>query len=284
MRATVLMFEPVSEETYSTRTMRDQAGRDHVSGNAGFSADRKWQASSTGVLFVHAEGLGMGRGGMRGTGLSVGWNYSTTTGDGSRGIYRQLADGVMPTSGTLFFRCLIREGVGAVWTGNGPFHRRVGFQAEGHNGNPGSVWYYQSFPTTGPHFVLQKKTSSSSSLQFRYGAVVETLVDEVRQGATYLCLAKIQIGALENGHDRTSALAADVEAWDWDGRDEPAWTFEGADPGLSFATAAKFPDKLQIYGAYETGGVPVAFDEIMLATELAEAVPSTRLPTVIVVR
>ena len=41
---------------------------------------------------------------------------------------------------------------------------------------------------------------------------------------------------------------------------------------------------MTLYGAYETGSVPVAFDEIMLATKLSEAVPNTHPGMVIIVK
>lgn len=285
--ATVLMFEPFSTDDYSAGTVKSQMDNTSVSANIGFTADSKWCAANTGVVFIHSEGLDFAKGReMRGTGFSIGWNYKDNgQGQGSRGVFRQLADGVMPQSGTFYFRCLAKESVGAYW--RGAWHRRVGFQQVGFDGDGGhnQQYYNEVFPSTGPHFVFQQTNDMYTTvLQFRYGDVVEPLVYPVVQGTTYLCLAKIEVQGHANGHDRISALAVPVGDWEWNGRDEPPWAFADGDPGGSLATTAYFPDKFQLYGAYETGSVPVAFDEVLLATQLSEAVPTTLIPTVIVVK
>lgn len=285
--ATVLMFEPFSADSYSAGTVKGQMGNAAVTGNVGFTADRPWCATNTGVVFIHSEGLDFAKGKeMRGMGFSIGWNYKDNGNDqGSRGVFRQLADGVMPQSGTFYFRCLAKESTGAYW--RGAWHRRVGFQQVGFDGDGGlnQQYYNRVFPSTGPHFVFQQTNDLNTTvLQFRYGNVVEPLVYPVAQGVTYLCLAKIEVQGLQNGHDRVSALAVPVGDWEWNGRDEPVWKFAAGDPGGSLATTEYFPDKFQLYGAYETHSVPVAFDEVMLATELSDAVPKTLLPTVVVVK
>lgn len=286
--ATVLMHEPFSTADYSAGTVKSQMDNASLSANVGFSADRKWNASNTGVVFFHAGGLDFGRKmpGFSGTGLSIGWNYKDNgSNQGPRGVFRQLADGVMPQSGTFYFRCLAREAVGAYWRGN--WHRRVGFQQVGFDGDGGhnQQYYNEVFPSTGPHFVFQQTNDMHTTvLQFRYGDVVEPLVFPVVQGVTYLCVAKIEVQGHANGHDRVSALAVPVDDWTWDGKDEPVWTFTAGDPGGSLATTQYFPDKFQLYGAYETGSVPVAFDEVMLATSIRDVVGPSFLGTIILVK
>ena len=287
--ATVLVNEPFSSADYAAGSFKSLANAAPVSANVGFSADRGWQASRTGVVFVHASGLGFDRQrtGFAGTGLSAGWNYGNNSQDGGRGVSRQLASGAFPTSGTFFFRALYRESTGAIWRGQ--WLRRVGFQLLAFNGqgheDTGETRerYWNLVPSSGPSFVVRRRTDSSSYAEFVLKDASATLVDEVEQGTTYLFLAKIEIGAGANGNDLASALCVPVADWDWNGRDEPDWTLVRADTGFSLATA-QTPDMLTLYGAYETGSVPVAFDEIMLATKLSEAVPNTHPGLVIIVR
>ena len=114
--ATVLLNEPFSTADYSAGTVKSQMDNASLSANVGFSADRKWNASNTGVVFFHAGGLDFGRTmpGCSGTGLSIGWNYQDNgTGQGSRGVFRQLANGVMPRSGTFCFHRAAPEAHGA---------------------------------------------------------------------------------------------------------------------------------------------------------------------------
>ena len=287
--AAVLMNEPFSDADYAAGTVKSNMSKSGTTDTAGFTADRTWQASNTGVVYFHADGLDFGRWmpGFSGKGLSAGWKAAATgNGDGARGVYRQLADGVMPRSGTFYFRCLAMEPVGAKWMSE--WHRRVGFQQSGFNGDGGNDYWslgYSGFPSTGPHFVFNYKSETESELLFRYGDCQQTLVDTVVQGTTYICLAKIEIQGLENGHDRISALAVPVNAWEWSGRNEPAWTFTDGDPGKTLATTQYYPDKFQLYGAYKTGNVAVAFDEVMLATEITDVVgPSLPSGTLILVR
>ncbi len=176
---------------------------------------------------------------------------------------------------------------GAIWRGQ--WLRRIGFQLLAFNGqgheDTGETQdrYWNLVPSSGPSFVVRRRTDSSSYAEFVLKDASATLVDEVEQGTTYLFLARIEIGAAANGHDLASALCVPVGDWDWNGKDEPDWTLVRADTGFTLATA-QTPDMLTLYGAYETGSVPVSFDEIMLATKLSEAVPNTHPGLVIIVR
>ena len=287
--AAVLMFEPFSSADYAAGSFKSLENAAPVSANVGFSADRPWQASRTGVVFVHSSGLDFDRppAGFAGTGLSAGWNYAENGRNGSRGVSRQLSAGAFTTSGTFFFRALYRESAGAVWYGQ--WLRRVGFQLLAFNGqgheDTGETYdrYWNLVPSSGPSFVVRRRTDSTSYAEFVLQNASATLVEEVERGTTYLFLAKIEIGAGANGNDLASALCVPVSDWDWNGRNEPDWTLVRADTGFSLATA-QTPDMLTLYGAYETGSVPVAFDEIMLATKLSETVPNTHSGTVIVVK
>ena len=88
-----------------------------------------------------------------------------------------------------------------------------------------------------------------------------------------------------DGTDLASALIVPVDAWDWNGKGEPAWGVERGDTGWKLATTPYYGDKFQLYGAFETGSVPVAFDEVMLATEIADVVgPSPAKGTVILIK
>lgn len=293
--ATVLLNEPFSTADYSAGTVKSQMDNVATNGNVGFTYDRKWSASNTGVVFVHADGLDFGRKmpDFHGTGLSAGWNYkkNSSNGDGARGVFRQTADGVIPRSGVYFFRCLARESSGALWYGNKKWHRRVGFQQVGFDGSGNTTDYWVAYPSTGPNFSFEPKptgngySAGASVLKFHFNDVDVTLVDPVVQGATYLCLAKIEIGAGADGTDLASALIVPVDAWDWNGKGEPAWGVERGDTGWKLATTPYYGDKFQLYGAFETGSVPVAFDEVMLATEIADVVgPSPAKGTVILIK
>lgn len=295
--STVLVHEPFAAADYAVGAVKNLADPAPVSGNVGFTAERRWYCTNTGVVFVLEDDLGFGGEASGGSGRSIGWKSGDVNRDGSRGAYRQVADGAFPTSGTFYFRVLVREAVGAKW--NDDWHRRCGFQSYGFDGvgNVGPFgdsehwvgerqfgYYFGVVPGSGPQFVLRHKTATSSYLEFWHHDCLGTLVGEVEQGTTYLCLAKIEIGAGTGGHDRASALAVPVGDWDWNGRDEPAWTVSTDDAGFTLATVSPTPDNLQLYGAYETGDVSVAFDEIMLATRLSDAVPNTHNGTVIVVK
>ena len=293
--AAVLLNEPFSSADYSAGTFKSQMSNASNAGNVGFSADRKWNANYTGVVFVHADGLDFGRKmpDFHGTGRSAGWNYkkNSSDGDGARGVFRQTADGVIPRNGVYFFRCLARESSGVLWYGNKKWHRRVGFQQVGFDGSGTSTDYWAVYPSTGPNFSFEPKpadngySADASVAKFHFNDVDATLVEPVVQGTTYLCLAKIEIAAGENGTDLVSALCVPVDDWDWNGKGEPAWQIERLDTGWKLATTQYYGDKFQLYGAFETGSVPVAFDEVMLATEVRDCVgPSPDGGTVIVVR
>lgn len=291
--ATVLLNEPFSAADYAAGSVKSQMNNVATNGNVGFTYDRKWSASNTGVVFVHADGLDFGRKmpDFHGTGRSAGWNYrDNNANDGPRGVFRQTADGVIPRSGTFFFRTLAREAEGAYWRGD--WHRRVGFQQVGFDGNGEFERYWKEvIPSTGPQFMFVPRPTengydaNASALKFHFNDVDVTLVDAVVQGATYLCLAKIEIGAGADGTDLASALIVPVDAWDWNGKGEPAWGVERGDTGWKLATTPYYGDKFQLYGAFETGSVPVAFDEVMLATEIADVVgPSPAKGTVILIK
>lgn len=293
--ATVLLNEPFSPADYTAGTFKSQMSNVATNGNAGFAHDRKWNASNTGVVFVHADGLDFGRKmpDFHGTGLSAGWNYkkNSSNGDGSRGVFRQTADGVIPRSGVYFFRCLARESAGVLWYGNQKWHRRVGFQQMGFDGSGSSSNPWLVYPSTGPNFSFEPKptgngySAGASVLKFHFNDVDATLVDPVVQGATYLCLAKIEIAAGENGTDLASALVVPVDDWDWNGRGEPAWQLVRGDTGWKLATTQYYGDKFQLFGAFETDTKIVAFDEVMLATEVRDCVgPSLSKGTVILVK
>ena len=254
--------------------------RSSTGGNtAGFTTARTWVPGNvTDVLFVNDDGLSFpaswDAARYPSGGYSIGFKNSSTSGaDDTRGVCRQLADGAFPTSGTIYYRILLRHQSGASHC-PANYYRAAGFLP-------------QDFATLGDAYAKKGTTlfnvglwlgtrgkgNGASSINLRLGSQDLVLVDTMQAGVTYLCVAKMEINA-DGSNEKATGFAMPVNDYK-----APVWTnavlrenVVGADAPLAW---------FGIMGGYKTSNKYVSFDEIAVSTILADVVPvpeSTALP------
>ena len=243
----------------------------------GFTTNRPWSAKTvTGVLYANNDGLtfpaSWNSSRYPSGGYAVGFKDSGASASDTRGACRQLTDGAFPTSGTIYYRILLRHTVGAAH-GPADYYRAAGFLPQDFNSL--SDQYAQNQGKTlfnkGLWLGMRGKGNNTSSINLRLGSKDLVLVDTMQEGVTYLCVAKMEIDA-DGSNETATGFAVPVNDYT-----APVWsqTVLSANVVSADAPLAWFG----IVGAYKTSGKYVSFDELAVATILTDVVPeSTALP------
>ena len=253
--------------------------RSSTGGNtAGFTTARTWApGNKTDVLFVNDDGLSFpaywDAARYPSGGYSIGFKNGGTSGtDDTRGVCRQLADGAFPTSGTIYYRILLRHQAGASHCPE-DCYRAAGFLPNDFAslGDEYAQYKGKTLFDKGLWLGTRGKGNGASSINMRLGSKDLVLVDTMQEGVTYLCVAKMEIDA--DGSDETAVgFAVPVDDFK-----SPAWsqTVLKANVVGTGAPLAWFG----IVGGYKTNGKYVSFDELAVSTILTDVVPElTALP------
>ncbi|MBQ3810792.1 MAG: C10 family peptidase [Kiritimatiellae bacterium] len=265
----MLVADGFSADDYTAGTkLQNSTGGD----TTGFTSARPWSAKTvTGVLFVNDDGLSLPAGWDAARypsgGYSIGLkNSGTTTTSDIRGACRQLADGAFPTSGTIYYRILLRHGTGA---GHCPTncYRAAGFLPQDFTSLNDKYAEKQgtSLFNKGLWLGTRGKGDGTSSVNLRLGSQDLVLVDTMQEGVTYLCVARMDIDA-DGANETATGFAVPVDDYT-----APAWpeTVLREDVIGASAPLAWFG----VVGGYKTSGKCFSFDELAVSTILADVVP-----------
>lgn len=252
--------------------------RSSTGGNtAGFTTARTWApGNKTDVLFVNDDGLSFpaywDAARYPSGGYSIGFkNGGTSDTDDTRGVCRQLADGAFPTSGTVYYRILLRHQSGASHC-PANYYRATGFLPQDF-ASLGDA--YAKKGTTlfnvGLWLGTRSKGDGTSSVNLRLGSKDLVLVDTMQEGVTYLCVAKMEIDA-DGSNETATGFAVPVDSYT-----APVWsaTVLSEDVVGTDAPLAWFG----IVGGYKTSGKFFSFDELAVSTILADVVPVSESTT-----
>jgi hypothetical protein len=200
-------------------------------------------------------------------GYSIGFkNSGTTTTSDIRGACRQLADGAFPTSGTIYYRILLRHGTGA---GHCPTncYRAAGFLPQDFTSLNDKYAEKQgtSLFNKGLWLGTRSKGDGTSSVNLRLGSQDLVLVDTMQEDVTYLCVARMDIDA-DGANETATGFAVPVDDYT-----APAWseTVLHADVVGASAPLAWFG----VVGGYKTNNKYFSFDELAVSTILEDVVP-----------
>ena len=244
----------------------------------GFTSARTWSAKTkSGVLFVNNDGLSFPAGWDAARypsgGYSIGFkNSGATTSDDVRGACRQLADGAFPTSGTIYYRILLRHQAGASHCPE-DCYRAAGFLPNDFAslGDEYAQYKGKTLFDKGLWLGTRGKGNGTSSINLRLGSKDLVLVDTMQEGVTYLCVAKMEIDA-DGANEAATGFAVPVDNYT-----APAWsqTVLSEDVVGTDAPLAWFG----IVGGYKTSGKFFSFDELAVSTILADVVPVSESTT-----
>ena len=264
--AEVLMADGFQTGTggYSAGNARDQHA---TAGTVGFSASSSW-AGGTGIPRISAnDGLALPETFpaemLYGSGAYIVRNSGTAT--PARGLYRLADTAVIPESGTLYFRMLMRMDSGVNASLAEGRYAGGGLLTETFNGTSDTLNTLSARPD-GLQFLF-RKTADGTDLVLAAGGQDTVLVPaaDLQIGVPYLCLAECAIGAGENGAEVLRASAVPVAEW----AGLPSWSdpvsaelcgTDGTFIGIGF------------YSPYQIGNTSMIFDEAVLATALSDVV------------
>ena len=289
VRAAVLVRDGFDTTVYTVGD--DGTGKLHGKGSSetGFASSSKWNANDSGVVKCFNTGLDFPASwdtfAVAGAG-SIGYKNTGNSGNGTVGSndsnyragQRVLASGAIPSEGTFFVRALMRQGSGAgVATRVEGMLRGIGFRtipidltAQPPHGRKESG----NALTNGVWFAFRKTSASSSDvdteLVFRFGGESQTLVaaTDFAENTTYLCVAEVTI---DSAGATGRAFAMPVDAFD----NAPAshWGAKLETTELSSSSASLA--YLCMTAPYMTANALVQFDEIAVASDISELVPTT---------
>ena len=266
----MLVADGFSSEDYTAgATLKSSTG-----GNtAGFTTERTWTPKTvTGVLYVNNDGLSIPTGWDAARypsgGYSIGFKDSNATsaaGD-TRGACRQLADGAFPTSGTIYYRILLRHQSGASHC-PADCYRVAGFLPQDFTslGDQYAEKNGKTLFNKGLWLGTRGKGNGASSINLRLGSQDLVLVDTMQEGVTYLCVARMDIDA-DGANETATGFAVPVDDYT-----APAWpeTVLHANVVGTDAPLAWFG----VVGGYKTNGKYFSFDELAVSTILSDVVP-----------
>lgn len=249
---------------YSTGNARDQRA---TGGTVGFSSSTAWTGGtsipqiqgSSGLSFPAVFPADM----LYGGGGYIVRNGGTAA--NARGLYRQADTAVLPESGTLYFRMLLRVDTGVNASLTEGRYAGGGLVTETFNGTSDTLNTATERPD-GLQFLF-RKTAAGTDLVLSAGGqdVVLVPVADVQLGVPYICLAECVLGAGENGEEVIRASAVSVEDW----AALPSWS--DAVTVELFSTDTSFIG-LGFYSPYQTGNTAMICDEAVLATSLSDVV------------
>lgn len=224
------------------------------------------------------ESLGAGSIGYKKTGAST--NGTVGSSDSAyRAGYRKLTADALPTSGTFYFRALLQQQTGAgksmekedmmrgiglrtktfpdIAGNDGPGHGRK----ESGDAMKDGVWF--AFRKT-----ASDKNAVKTELVFWLGGQRQTLVAEgdLTEDTTYLCLAEVKLS--ETG---VSGRAFAMPSTSFDSRPNTHWGATIESTELTSSTPFAY---LAMTGVHLTANAQVSFDEIAVASEVGELVPT----------
>ena len=244
----------------------------------GFTTARPWSTKTvTGVLYANTNGLAFPASWSSSRypsgGYAVGFKYKdATTSSDIRGACRQLANGAFPTSGTIYYRILLRHATGAAHC-PADYYRAAGFLPQDFTslGDEYAKDNGKTLFNKGLWLGTRGKGNGASSINLRLGSQDLVLVDTMQAGVTYLCVAKMEINA-DGSNEKATGFAMPVNDYT-----APVWsqTVLSANVVSADAPLAWFG----IVGGYKTNNKYVSFDELAVSTILADVVPElTALP------
>ena len=239
---------------------------------AGFTTARPWSAKTvTGVLYANDDGLVFPASWSSvrypSGGYAAGFKSSSaSTASDTRGACRQLADGAFPTSGTIYYRILLRHATGAAHCPTNCY-RAAGFLPQDFTALGDQ--YAEKQGTTlfnkGLWLGTRGKGNGASSINLRLGSQDLVLVDTMQENITYLCVARMNINA-DGANETATGFAMPVDDYT-----APVWSetvlranVVGADAPLKW---------FAIVGGYKTNNKYVSFDELAVSTLLSDVVP-----------
>ena len=266
----ILIADGFSAANYTAgATLKSSTG-----GNtAGFTTARQWSAKTvTGVLYANNDGLSLpaswGSSRYPSGGYSAGFKYNekqSSVGD-TRGACRQLADSAFPTSGTIYYRILLRHATGASHC-PADCYRAAGFLPQDFTalGDQYAENQGKTLFNKGLWLGTRGKGDGASSINLRLGSQDLVLVETMQEDVTYLCVARMDINA-DGSNERATGFAMPVDDYT-----VPAWSETALSANVVSADAplAWFG----IVGGYKTNNKYVSFDELVVSTVLADVVP-----------
>ena len=277
--ATVFVYDGFDSSDYgtvaaaSTAVLKDKGGD-----STGFSSSSKWgkgESSKTGVVFVNNDPLSFPSTwdsatyptGSYAAGLK---NSGSSGGSDQRGLSRPLADDAFPTTGTFYFRILLRRQSGC---SNAPtdFYRAAGFLPKSFTG------YGDAYASGNSAKLLfsaglwlgTRQDSDTEKIVLRLGSQTLVLLDGVQEGVTYLAVAKVEVDA-DGGNEVAHGFAVPVDSYAG-----PVWSESSVSADILSDTAPL--THFCIVGAYKTNNKFFTFDEAMVTDSLMTAVPVSEL-------
>ncbi len=271
----------------------DGMGKIHGKGasETGFSASSEWNSADSSAVKCFSGGLAFptswgwataGDGSIGYKNTSVSANGTVGSNDSNyRAGQRELASSALPSEGTFYLRALVSQGSGAgVATRVEGMVRGVGLRTcplvNLSSGTPTHGRTESGNALTNGVWFAFRKTSNSSldvdtEVVFCFGGESQTLVSSTAftEGTTYLCLARITVGA-SGAAARAFAMPVD----DFDGMPEMHWGEQLETATINSATPLTH---LCMTGPYMTANAIVCFDEIAAASTTAELVTTKTL-------
>lgn len=276
-RADLLLYDGFATATdgqsraaYQTSEERMSLQGDNAKSTAfttGLSSDKPWSDTSTVVYTFKSKGLSLPTAFADGTGDQftargggAGYMYSDSSSD-KRAKNRALAS-TMPTSGTLYYRCLMKVESAAyttLQTGSDWYYQGTGLSAIS------AVNKYDNADDlknngfrlgfTGRSGVSPKRVDLGINLGGKY----HTVLEGISAGTTYIAI-------LELNYDTAKARVYATPIADYS--KTFSWTVEN----LDIASAVSDSDMKVMFldGHYKTGGGYVVFDEIAAGTILSD--------------
>ena len=253
--ATVYVKDSVVTNGTDCFTIGNLAGQSATNSTLGLSKTSGWPSTGTSVFQVDALGLSYpGNILLAGAGGAFVVVNSAANSDG-RMLTRTMSG--LPTSGSIYFSLLLRAGTG--------FTNAL---VDGHSVGMGmGTWSFSGtlatsqVSTNGVHFGFQK-SGGTPSLMLRVNGTNYVLVANPVPDRTYLCVAKIELGAGPGATDIVRA-AADPSAPD---------SFSLAVTNRIVSSGTTFTN-MTISGTYRTGGKKGYFDEYRLGNTWADVAP-----------
>ena len=283
-RAELLLYDGFATETdaqnraaYSTGNCSLQSGNaQSVAWTTGLSASKPWSESSVAVYTFSDNGLSLPAAFTKETGDqftarggSAGWLGSSTSTD-TRAKNRAI-DSKMPTSGTLWYRCVMLMEQGAYdvlkkSSANRYFGTGLSTAAAENSSSNGATLANKGFR------VYFATGNATAQLCVKVGSNSATLVESFTAETAYICILGIDYGT-----GKACAYAAPVADYD----KHFVWTVNDLDASAITKSAIQ---TMYLDGYYQTNGGKVVFDEIAAGTKLSDVAVIRGRPFMIIVR
>ena len=263
--ATDSQNRPAYLSSSSSHTL-DATGKNNTAAawTTGIDTNKPWSASSAAVFTFPNNGLALPAAFADGIGDqftarggSAGYQYNNNP-DGNIRAKNRTIDSAMPTSGTLWYRCVMLMEANAynafkaterfVGTGLSTRAFENSYSIGDDLAAKGFFVYFQGDTTDGQHVKLMVSAGANSA----------TLVESIAANTAYVCILGIDYRT-----GKVCAYAETVDAY----RKDFDWTVENLD--ASAITGSAF-QTMYLDGSYKTATGRVRFDEIAAGTELED--------------